>query len=167
MDRWLELVNRRFQTPQELAEWADAAGFGHLGLQDGEQALRLATETGDALRALAASLSEGRRPAGELAALDEVVSAVPGRMRIGLAGVAFAPDLAPLGQVPLRLALEAAQFALDSHRRRLARCQREDPPCGRYFVDGSRDGRGRWCSPACGSVERVRKLRSKEAETLS
>lgn len=159
MDRWLDLVNRSFATSEELVSWAAGAGFGHLGLQGGEEALVLADRVGAACRELAAALCEGRRPAAEMGGLDRVVATVPGRMRVGPAGVAFEAELPPLAQVPLRLALEAAHFALDGRRPRLARCQRVDPACTRFFIDRSRDGRGRWCGPACGSVERVRRLR--------
>ena len=162
MDRWLTLVNDDLSSAEELSRWASEAGFGLLGLSGGEEAVTLTRRVRDALRPLAAAVADGRRPAIELAALDEVVSSVPGRMRVGLAQVAFAADAPPLVQVPLRLALEAAGYVLEPARRPLKRCARADPPCGRFFVDHSRDGRGRWCSAACGSVERVRRLRTRE-----
>jgi predicted RNA-binding Zn ribbon-like protein len=138
MDRWLELVNRTFAGPDELAAWAAEAGFGYVGLQGGDEAVALAARMQEALRDLAGALVE-------------------------LAGVAFGVEAPPIVQVPVQLGIEGADFALDPEGQRLARCQRDDPPCGRFFIDRSRDGRGRWCSAACGTVERVRKLRSKDA----
>ena len=167
MGRWLEIVNRDFSSPDELAEWAARSGFGRVGLQGGDEAVELCRRMGDALRRLADALVSGRRPAKELAALDAVVASVPGRMRVGLAGVAFGADAPPIVTIAVQLGIEAAEFALDSESPRLARCERDDPPCGKFFIDRSRDGRGRWCSPACGTVERVRKLRSKESEPES
>ena len=161
MDRWLELVHREFDSADEFAAWAGENGFGRVGLQGGDGALQLIADLRPALAALADALADQRRPARELAALDGVVASVAGRMRVGLGGVAFVADAPPIVQLPLQLAFEAVDFALDTEAPRLARCQRDEPVCGRYFVDRSRDGRGRWCSTACGTVERVRKFRGK------
>jgi predicted RNA-binding Zn ribbon-like protein len=118
---------------------------------------------GAAVGDIADALAAGRSIGSGLAALDRVFSDLPGRMRAGPGGAAFVPDGPPLVNVLLRLGLEAVGFAVGPKAARLKRCARTDPDCGRFFVDGSRDGRGRWCGPACGTVERSRRLRARAA----
>src|SRR5206468_11745710 len=141
----------------DLAGWAARAGFGHVSLQGADEAMGLVARMQSATHELAMALTDKRSPGPGLAALDRVLRAVPGCLRVGPGGAAFVPDGPPLVQVVVRLALEAASFALGSEAGRLKRCARSEPECGRYFVDRSRDGRGRWCSPPCGTVERSRR----------
>jgi len=158
VDRWLDFIDRSFGDVDDLASWVTHSGLGIPGLAGGAAALSLAHQARAALTDLAAGLAGEQRAASGLAAVDAVLAAVPGRVRAGLGGVSFVADGPPLAQAVVAVVIEAAEFALRVDRPRVARCQRHE--CGRFFVDRSRDGRGRWCGAACGNVERVRRLRA-------
>jgi predicted RNA-binding Zn ribbon-like protein len=64
------------------------------------------------------------------------------------------------------LALAAADLLLHADRGKLRQCAA--PTCQRYFLDTSRNGLRRYCSPnGCGTVERVRRFRERHRQNPS
>jgi predicted RNA-binding Zn ribbon-like protein len=154
-----------FRTTADLNEWLDAVGADRAGARATEGELSTARALRDAVRRLAASVSEDTRPfaTGPVTAVAEAVEQVnataaelpaprlalrDGRLELG---ARTAPSAVTTGLA--RVAEEAVALLGGADAARLHACYA--PGCVLYFV--KTHPRREWCSVACGN--RVRAAR--------
>jgi predicted RNA-binding Zn ribbon-like protein len=152
-----------FATAADVDAWLDAAGLGRAGTRTTAVELAAARALRDAVRRLAAYLTEDAREAAAipLSSVEEAVTrlnataaALPapsltlraGRLEPGLSG-AGSPVTAALAEVAAR----AAELLGGPEAGRLRACYA--PGCVLYFV--AAHPRRAWCSVACGNRARA------------
>jgi predicted RNA-binding Zn ribbon-like protein len=174
----------RLPSPSALLDWWLGAGI--LDTADGErlnqrwddhprEALALyrpAIELREAIYRIFRSrmLAEAPR-AAELLVLNEVLAAVPPRVRIAPSGGRLGWWTGATRSGPLDLlapiAWSAADLMTGARAERVRQCE-DNKGCGWLFLDESRAGTRRWCSMGdCGNRAKARRhyLRSKQLET--
>jgi predicted RNA-binding Zn ribbon-like protein len=158
-------VHDDLRSAADVDQWLDAAGLDRAGVRATERELAQARALRDAVRCLAAYVTQDSRPAAAgaatdvSAALDEVNSAVAelpapllalrgGRLELGPRG-----GPSPVTTGIARVAEQAAGLLGGEDAARLRACYA--PGCVLYFI--KTHPRREWCSVACGN--RVRAAR--------
>ena len=119
-----------------------------------------------AIRSIAKSLWEGKRPAArDLQTLNRALAQNPMRFQLSWP-VSRSPELAPvpLGGRGVRavageIALSAARFLAEEEPERLKLC--DNTGCQWVFYDKTRNRGRRWCRQ-CGNVDKVRRFRERQ-----
>ncbi len=104
--------------------------------------------------------------AADLARLDSLLSASPGRLRLttgsgGRPAPVFTPDRRDWRWVLAEVAASAVRLMMAGEPRRLKRCG--NPDCTWLFYDLSHNASRRWCDVrACGNLVKVREFRARQ-----
>ena len=150
----------RWNTPQDLAEWAAACPL--LGLVDRpvvtRDELSAARELREAVWAASQQVLASQAVSGELASLlNHHAHSPPLRPLLSNGRLQWAKPVTGL-QVLSMVARDAVVLFGTDARDRIRKCQ--NPTCSLMFVDTSRAGRRTWCTmQRCGNLNKISRYR--------